>query len=55
MQFTTGVVLGINSIVTDCRFTRWMQYVFVIYAFSFIVLFSNFYKKSYSKSDRKLK
>ncbi|CAG2181481.1 unnamed protein product, partial [Oppiella nova] len=28
MQFTTGVVLGLNSIITNCPFTRWMQYFY---------------------------
>ena len=47
-QFTTGVVLGLNAILTGCAFTRWMQYVFVGYAFSFILLFGNFYRKAYT-------
>lgn len=47
IQFTAGVVLGINAIVTGCQFTRWMQYVFVGYAFSFIILFGRFYKQAY--------
>ncbi|KAI1281922.1 Elongation of very long chain fatty acids protein 4 [Halotydeus destructor] len=47
VQFTMGVVLGLNAILSGCQFTRWMQYVFVGYAFSFIVLFSKFYKKEY--------
>lgn len=47
LQFTSGVVLGLHAILTDCQFTRWMQYFFVIYAFSFLVLFLNFYKRSY--------
>lgn len=48
-QFTLGVVLGLNAILTNCQFTRWMQYVFVCYAFSFIVLFSKFYQKEYGE------
>ncbi|RWS24417.1 elongation of very long chain fatty acids protein 4-like protein [Leptotrombidium deliense] len=47
VQFTTGVVLGLHAIITNCQFTRWMQYVFVCYAFSFIVLFGNFYRDTY--------
>ncbi|XP_054169342.1 elongation of very long chain fatty acids protein 4-like [Oppia nitens] len=54
MQFTTGVVLGLNSIITNCPFTRWMQYVFVCYAFSFIVLFAKFYRKAYVNTDQGL-
>ena len=51
IQFTAGVVLGINAIVTGCQFTRWMQYVFVGYAFSFIILFGRFYKQAYIGSS----
>ena len=52
IQFTTGVVLGLNAILTGCQFTRWMQYVFVGYAFSFIVLFGKFYRTAYSSSSK---
>ena len=55
IQFTAGVVLGINAIVTGCQFTRWMQYVFVGYAFSFIILFGRFYKQSYIGSSSSTK
>ena len=51
LQFTTGVVLGLHAILTDCAFTRWMQYVFVSYAFSFLILFLNFYKTSYIENS----
>ncbi|XP_053204515.1 elongation of very long chain fatty acids protein 4-like [Panonychus citri] len=47
IQFTAGVVLGLHAIITNCQFTRWMQYFFVCYAFSFIILFSNFYNGAY--------
>ena len=48
IQFTSGVVLGLHAILTNCQdFTRWMQYFFVCYAFSFLILFLNFYKTSY--------
>lgn len=47
IQFTLGVSLGLNSIFSHCPFTRWMQYVFVAYAFSFLVLFGNFYRSTY--------
>jgi len=52
IQFTVGVVLGLNAIITGCQFTRWMQYVFVGYAFSFIILFSNFYNQAYIVPDK---
>ena len=47
IQFTVGIVLGLNSIITGCSFTRWMQYVFVAYAASFLILFLQFYVRTY--------
>lgn len=47
IQFTTALMLGINSIRSGCDFPMWMQYALVIYMISFIVLFGNFYAKSY--------
>ena len=47
IQFTTALILGINSIRSGCDFPMWMQYALVIYMISFIVLFGNFYAKSY--------
>ncbi|KAI2806796.1 Elongation of very long chain fatty acids protein 4 [Blomia tropicalis] len=52
IQFTAGVSLGLNSIITQCPFTRWMQYVFVAYAFSFLILFGNFYRTTYIGGKR---
>lgn len=48
IQFTAGVTLGLNSIISNCNFTRWMQYVFVCYAFSFLILFGKFYHRTYA-------
>lgn len=47
VQFAAGVSVGIYLIVSGCQFTRWMQYVFVCYALSFLMLFSDFYKNAY--------
>lgn len=49
IQFFVGVSIGIHLITSDCQFTRWMQYVFSGYAFSFIILFGNFYLHEYIK------
>lgn len=51
VQFSVGVLLGIRAIVTNCQFTRWMQYFFVCYAFSFILLFGQFYRRTYGRSS----
>ena len=55
LQFTTGLVLGLNAIFSGCKFTRWMQYVFVGYALSFIILFGRFYKTAYVSESKKKK
>lgn len=49
IQFFIGVSIGIHLITSGCQFTRWMQYVFSGYAFSFIILFGNFYLHEYIK------
>lgn len=49
VQFFIGVAIGIRLITSNCQFTRWMQYVFSGYAFSFIILFGNFYLHEYIK------
>lgn len=52
IQFFVGVSIGIHLITSNCQFTRWMQYVFSGYAFSFIILFGNFYLHEYIKGRR---
>lgn len=54
IQFFIGVSIGIHLITSGCQFTRWMQYVFSGYAFSFIILFGNFYLHEYIKGKKKL-
>lgn len=53
VQFFIGVSIGIHLITSDCQFTRWMQYVFSGYAFSFIILFGNFYLNEYTTGRSK--
>jgi elongation of very long chain fatty acids protein 4 len=53
IQFFVGVSIGIHLITSGCQFTRWMQYVFSGYAFSFIILFGNFYLNEYTKKQQK--
>ncbi|KAG8175991.1 hypothetical protein JTE90_018057 [Oedothorax gibbosus] len=55
IQFASAVMMGIQAIVLDCQFTRWMQYALVAYSFSFMVLFGNFYANSYSKKNSQKK
>lgn len=47
IQFFIGVAIGTYLIISGCQFTRWMQYVICGYAFSFIILFGNFYLNEY--------
>ncbi|KAG9510891.1 Elongation of very long chain fatty acids protein 4, partial [Fragariocoptes setiger] len=47
LQFMIGISFAIHMITTGCQFTRWMQYVFMAYAISFVVLFGNFYRHEY--------
>lgn len=53
IQFFVGVSIGIHLISSGCQFTRWMQYVFSGYAFSFIILFGNFYLHEYTKKQKR--
>lgn len=53
VQFSAAGVLGMRALVVGCNFPLWMQYALVVYMFSFIVLFSRFYRSSYNKSVRK--
>lgn len=53
LQFTSGVVFGLYAILSMCQFTRWMQYFFVTYAGSFLLLFSHFYNHNYVKNQLK--
>lgn len=49
IQFFIGVAIGSYLIASGCQFTLWMQYVINLYAFSFIILFGNFYLHEYIK------
>lgn len=52
VQFCVGVSIGFYLIASNCQFTRWMQYVFSCYAFSFIILFGNFYSREYTNTKK---
>lgn len=53
VQFCGAMSLGLNGIRDGCDFPLWMQYALVIYMFSFIVLFGNFYAKMYLSKGKK--
>ncbi|XP_064482454.1 very long chain fatty acid elongase 4-like [Ornithodoros turicata] len=52
VQFSAGLGFGLNGILSGCKFTRWMQYAFVTYAFSFLLLFGNFYIYAYRSRNK---
>jgi len=48
-QFVWGIAHSVYSLYIDCPFPKWMQYACAGYAFSFLVLFSNFYIQNFLK------
>ena len=56
LQFSLAIIHAIHSLYIDCNFPKWMHYTLIGYATSFIILFTNFYVKTYIKHrDRKSK
>ncbi|CAG0882178.1 unnamed protein product [Darwinula stevensoni] len=55
VQFIMGVVMGTNALIRGCAFPVWMQYMLVLYAFSFLLLFCNFYRRAYIIQPKKEK
>ena len=43
-------VLGLRE---NCGFPRWMGYGMILYMVSMVILFANFYYKTYRKTKRK--
>lgn len=52
IQFCICGAACIYSLYLDCDFPKWMHYALLFYASSLIVLFMNFYIKSYLKGKR---
>ena len=50
-QFTGALLQCVYSLYIDCNFPKWMHYVLLGYATSFVILFTNFYIIAYSKRD----
>ena len=55
VQFVLAIIMGLNALRVSCDFPLWMQYAMILYMISFLMLFSNFYKKAYLPSERKRK
>ncbi|XP_014678856.1 PREDICTED: elongation of very long chain fatty acids protein 4-like [Priapulus caudatus] len=47
VQFCMGIGHGFIGLYVHCPFPKWMHYTLICYAFSFIVLFGNFYRHTY--------
>lgn len=52
VQFVIGLAFAIQSIYFQCKFPLWMQWAFLFYGTSLIILFSNFYIHAYIKKER---
>eukprot|EP00105_Crassostrea_gigas_P028977 XP_011450777.1 PREDICTED: elongation of very long chain fatty acids protein 4 isoform X2 [Crassostrea gigas] len=55
IQFVTGIIHAAQSLVFKCDFPEWMHWALVIYAFTILLLFLNFYFHAYVKSMKKKK
>ncbi len=51
VQFVAAIVMGVNAIIVGCDFPMWMQYSMIAYMVSFLVLFTNFCRKTYTSSS----
>ena len=51
-QFTGALLQCVYSLYIDCNFPKWMHYILLGYATSFIILFTNFYLIAYTKKGK---
>lgn len=52
IQFFVGMVYGIQGIIVDCDYPRWMMWTSMAYGVSIITLFLNFYIQAYIKKPK---
>jgi len=52
VQFVVGIAHAIQSIYVRCPFPMWMQWLFIIYGFTILGLFLNFYFRAYVKPPK---
>uniref|UniRef100_H2YG75 Elongation of very long chain fatty acids protein n=1 Tax=Ciona savignyi TaxID=51511 RepID=H2YG75_CIOSA len=55
VQFVLAIAHTVQSLYVDCPSPRWMHWALIGYAFSFIVLFTNFYIHAYWSKSYKAK
>ncbi|GAB6022954.1 hypothetical protein CHUAL_007044 [Chamberlinius hualienensis] len=53
IQFFWGCSFAINMFVIGCDYTKWMQYVGVLYTLSYLILFGRFYLYAYGYAKEK--
>nr|NP_001029014.1 polyunsaturated fatty acid elongase [Ciona intestinalis]AAV67802.1 polyunsaturated fatty acid elongase [Ciona intestinalis] len=53
VQFVLAIYHTARSLYVKCPSPVWMHWALILYAFSFILLFSNFYMHAYIKKSRK--
>lgn len=51
-QFFLGMVYGIQSLVIECDYPRWMLWTSLVYGVTIITLFLNFYIQAYIKKPK---
>ena len=54
-QFFIMLGFAVTGFVIDCDYPRWMAYALAAYMLSLIVLFMNFYRHAYNKSQEEKK
>lgn len=53
VQFISAIGMGLNAIRVKCNFPLWMQYAMIVYMISFLVLFSDFYRRTYNRRQKR--
>lgn len=55
IQFTIAMTASAVALYYQCDFPLWMHYLLIVYMMTFLVLFGNFYIKSYLEKGRSAK
>nr|QCF41172.1 Elovl4_b [Sinonovacula constricta] len=52
IQFFAGMVYGVQGIIVDCAYPKWMLWTSLVYGVTIIALFMNFYIQAYIKKPK---
>jgi len=55
VQFCLAIIHTTNSLYVECPIPKWTHWALILYAMSFVFLFTNFYVQTYNKSLNKPK